>query len=84
MTPIERATAAAEAEIGKREMVDTAPSVIRRLTAERVARAVLSAIREPSEGMVAAAEWDVRNGSAAYRVMFRSMIDAALDEENAA
>lgn len=48
-----------------------------------VVRAVLQAIREPSEGMKAAAVFDVREGGGNYRSIFVSMIDAALAEDPA-
>lgn len=73
MTTLERATAAVMKAMGD------GPGSRDYLRATAIARAVLQAIREPSEAMVdAAAEWSPL-GSVA-REVFPAMIDAALEE----
>lgn len=91
---IERIADRIERELDVVEMVDAAPSVIRRLKAQRVARAALAAIREPTEAMqvagavytdnpmmVAGAERDndARGGAI---LTWQAMIDAALTAQD--
>lgn len=49
---LERAIIAAGLELDRQEMVLTDPMTLRRLQFERVARAVLMAVREPDEAVV--------------------------------
>jgi hypothetical protein len=56
-TMFDRAVKAIESEIGKQEMVLTNPLTLRRMMAERAARAALDAIREPDDAMVKLCWW---------------------------
>lgn len=61
MSPIERAVAAAERELGVVEAVDASPSVLRRMQAERIVRAVLQAA-EPSDRMLSDGAFQIFRG----------------------
>lgn len=82
MTMLEKMIAAIEREQGVVEMVLTSPAQLRRLTAERTAKAALRAIREPSpeecemtRRVVGEAMAGTLNGS------WKARIDAILAEE---
>lgn len=89
MTPLERAANAIEHEFV--ELADPYGNVSAYGIAHRVARAVLAAIREPSEGVVDALNaglegeclWRHPDGSAGSPQdhAWQSMLDAALAEE---
>jgi hypothetical protein len=70
---IERVSAAIERIIEERPMVEASPAVIRKLVADKVARAAIEAMREPTEAMEEAgfgSEWHVKS--------YQAMIDDAL------
>ena len=84
-TPLERAARAVELELSKQEMVLTDPLTLRRMMAERCVRAVLLAIREPSEAMVEVGGEKVFSGSRSaaqvgVKNAWQAMIDVALGE----
>lgn len=88
MTPIERAARAlCELDIRQKRKWDTAAEDLERIMPAAVdhaweeyaeqARAVIAAIREPSERMIAAVD-EAANGHGEY--IFQTMIDALLEE----
>lgn len=83
MTPLERAARALQDEIGG-NFHETVDDELAAHLFRQGARAVLTAIREPSEGMLVAGErggfGDPYYGGDQLADSYRSMIDAALSE----
>jgi hypothetical protein len=86
-TMVERVARAIEADLDTFPMLSADPATIRRIRAEKLARAAIEAMREPTDEMIDAASSGFAKEALDYRERntnaFQAAIDAALSSSEA-